>query len=175
MKTFEDFEFSSPLSVQEALQLLKTKTEGYTSGFSGTVTGNQFFLSHEGESRSTTEDDPQLSGYILSESKGCRVFARIRVAEQIEVKYRFNMFLFLFTGVVVLLSVKESSLSGMTNWSNSPGAAKILLYLLVFGITAFGSWYLWRNHEKRGKPVIIEQFQRMLGALPTDQNGVKIG
>jgi len=64
MKTYEDFDFSSTLTLEESLQRLKNRTAGKYASFSGTVAGNQFFLSHEGDDKSTYEDDPQLTGYI---------------------------------------------------------------------------------------------------------------
>lgn len=73
MDHYEDFEFSSPLSAGDALKRLgQYKINPGNGTFYGEVKGNYFTLSHDAGSKKV---NPQLSGYILAEGAGCRIFA----------------------------------------------------------------------------------------------------
>ncbi|NUO02441.1 MAG: hypothetical protein HUU01_17695 [Saprospiraceae bacterium] len=163
MKAQQDFEFSIPLTVQEALQRLqdRTKESGIPGSFYGSVQGNHFFLHQEaGAYRNETMDDPQITGYILPLAEGCRVHVRIRVPEHTEGSARFGAFALIALGGVLLLirfspeSHEESMPQG--DW------IQFLFDVAIMVSMAAGGWLAWKKFEDKDRPRILGEFRALL-------------
>lgn len=77
MDPYEDFDFSSRLSAAQALERLKKYTASQGKGsFYGQVQGNHFNLNHDTGWASVA---PELSGYVIAEGEGSRIFVRTHV------------------------------------------------------------------------------------------------
>ena len=169
MKVQEDFEFSSELSVQEALERLKRHVaESKYGGFYGSVEGNQFALFHAVGSGSQSDGDPKLSGYIKIEGKGCRVFARTRVAAATEWNLRFGMSL--FVGFIVLILVTLFTF-GKANETRDTWLT-LIAEVVSIAFTGFGGLYYWRKFKNEGQHQTVWKIKNLLKAVKDEEVGI---
>lgn len=86
MDPYEDFDFSSRLTAIQALERLKRYTASQGKGsFYGQVQGNHFNLNHDTGWASVA---PELSGYVIAEGEGSRIFVRTHVVGTLD-KYGY--------------------------------------------------------------------------------------
>lgn len=162
MKAQQDFEFSSPLTVQEALQRLEDQTQesGIPGSFYGSVQGNHFFLYQEAGKKNETGDDPQITGYILPLEQGCRVHVRIRVPEQAEMGARLGSFFLIVLGGI-LLFVRLSP-QGQEETTPKEDWIRLLFDLAILVSMAIGGLLAWKKFEDKDRPRILAQFRALL-------------
>ncbi|MFN0033668.1 MAG: hypothetical protein ACKVUS_01290 [Saprospiraceae bacterium] len=168
MTSQKDFEFTSPLSQQEALQRLKQHAElRRRGGFCGSVDGTQFILYHfVGPDPTHSADDPQLSGYIQPEGNGCRVFARIKLDEMTDLYLWFGIFC-LVCGVIGLCATYINPKMAATALSLAGwGWTRLILPVGQIVLMAFVGWRMWMKFAKKGMPDAINQFRCLLEEEP---------
>jgi hypothetical protein len=162
IKAQKDFEFNSPLSVQEALDRIKDHSKSSEfGGFYGQVEGNHFFLHQNvGPDVSVSYDDPQMTGYIVSANPGCRVFARARIDDKTAFKvYGGIGFLLFCFGMFKLLGIGISSIT----WSGI-GVFILSTRFYIFIWAFIIALYFWRKFETKGRPDAMQQLKRLLNA-----------
>ncbi len=162
MKAQQDFEFSSPLTVQEALQRLQDQAEGHQHGsFYGSVQGNHFFLHHEaGPDQNESADDPQISGYILPLAEGCRVHVRIRVPHHAEGNARLGSFFLIVSGAI-LLFIRFSPQTQEEDMSKDDWIPLLYDFAILVS-AAVGGWLAWKKFEDKDRPRILGEFRALL-------------
>lgn len=166
MKTFEDFDFPLPLSISEVLNKMATQTAPGASGsFYGTVQGNYFNLQYAPGNAKDRSDGPNVSGYVLAEPNGCRVFARVQVPESQMFNAGYGVRSLVFLSLLLLFicwdnrknTVKKESI----DWASAP---QILYYLMAFVAMAYSGWRYMKTFDQKGKAETIKQFKQFLAA-----------
>ncbi|MFN0174678.1 MAG: hypothetical protein ACKVU0_08540 [Saprospiraceae bacterium] len=161
----KDYEFSSPLSLQDALQRLKKQSEGTTYGvLYGSVVGRQFFLHHNvGKFKKFSFDDPKLSGYILPEGNGCRVFVRI----QVDPLGAISTYAVTIIALIIFVVLLNRSIDILKD--GFPLLAFIVDFLrsnlIEFGLPslfAFAGFLIWKRLGKSDTPDAILQLWHLM-------------
>lgn len=169
MNTQEDFDFSSPLPVSEALNRLhKYRGPSGRGSFYGTVEGNYFNLQHDVGRTNDHSDDPRVTGYILPEVAGCRVFARTQAPEMLENDTKVTtaytiVLVFIFIGMAYGLW-EDQGKNSSDHSTNRQELTKLGFQLLLLLGTAIGGWRYLIKFKKAGKSDMISQFKKLLEA-----------
>ena len=158
MKTYKDFEFSSPLSVSEALNRLKKHTVNPgDETFYGEVNGNHFKLSHDAGRAIDPSDDPHVTGYILREDAGCRVFARAQVPEAQEYYAKFGLGCLIFSVLLIAYIFWDdpADFTEPMTWFQLP---QMLLAIAPIVLMPVVGWRFIKKFNKEGKYEVIRKF-----------------
>ncbi len=160
MDLYEDFDFSSPLSVADALDRLRKHPSNPGDGtFYGQVNGNHFKVNHDAGRARDTSDDPHVSGYILAEGSGCRIFARAQVPEAQEYDAKFGLgALIACVLLIAYVFYDDNDSSGWShpfNWMRLP---QIIIQLAILIGMPVAGWRYIKKFRKQGKYELIARF-----------------
>lgn len=168
MKTWEDFEFSSPLPPREVLKRLGRHPGNPGNGlFYGYIQGNNFNLRQDYGIPQDDSDDPLITGYVQREGEGSRIFARLHIPEMIAFKAQFGTVMLL--GAMVMMWVLMPPFRGKIHfdgdffsfiWQNIPFFFHVVTLLLAPVI----GWRYMRKFNREGKNVLISKFVEYLEA-----------
>lgn len=166
MDIYEDFDFSSPLSLADALDRLRKYPSNPGDGtFYGQVNGNHFKVSHDAGRAKDTSDDPHVSGYILAEGTGCRIFARAQAPEAQEYNAKFGLgALIACVLLIAYVFYDDNGRSGLNtplDWMRLP---QILIQLAILIGMPVAGWRYIKKFRKQGKYELMARFMDFMDA-----------
>lgn len=166
MKAYEDFDFFCPLTATAALERIREGAHHAKIGlFSGEVNGNHFNVKFDDGGNNDPYDDPVVTGYVLREGTGCRVFARAQVPPRQEYDAKFGMGAVIFMALMILYIIWDD------NCPECPPDPLIWLRLpqiLLSAATLIGppliGWRYMNWFKKSGRYEVISKFTDYMGA-----------
>lgn len=167
MKTYEDFDFFCPLSVDEALKRIAAQTApGPLGSFYGTVNGNHFNLQHDLGREKDPSDDPQVTGYVVKERDGCRVFARAQVpeAQVFNANYGTMALVFFFLLMLKIWWEKRGNTFAMEP-IELMRLPMVLFDIMIFVAMAYSGWRYMKTFNQKGKAETIRQFKQFMAPV----------
>jgi hypothetical protein len=165
MKSYEDFDFASPLPPREVLTRLGRHTYNPGDGtFYGQVFGSNFKLKHDYGKPRDDSDDPEITGYVVWEGEGSRIYLRIHTPEQMYIPAKFGWLIPLF--MLTMLILFPPSLKSILNtdydiWLVNPDVIYSLFSVIATPIIA---WRYVRKFKREGKNVLISKLVEYLDA-----------
>jgi len=166
MKFEENFDFYCPLTPEEVLSKLGQSNQDEPQGaFYGEIKSNIFMLHHR--LAKSHNNHPLVSGYILPEKTGSRVFVMIKAPYEQEFSAKFGgaLLLFLFLGCAYIFWDE----GGIFNANDEPHFLLIvmrtlilLLTVIILVVPVWRGWNYLRNFSQRDMPQSLHALKALL-------------
>ena len=164
MKTYEDFDFYCDRSVADTLLLLAAQpAPGNLGSFYGTVAYNQFDLQHDLGAANNADDDPRVTGYVLAEGSGSRIYARVQAPESqiFSVGYGTAMLVIIcLLLLLVLVGVVRNNEPFFQEPIEILQVPQMLVMLATLIAIPYTGWRYMRKFARKGRRETIQAFTR---------------